>query len=103
MRRRTVKAAVNLVAEAIPSEEALIDAIMSDARTNVETCTRQLAEQQLLAAEWEAKKPGSFRARTFAKTVESWQERTDKAIDTYNGLAAQHGQPSWNPDVEVRE
>ncbi|MEU4386782.1 hypothetical protein [Promicromonospora sp. NPDC023805] len=103
MRRSTVRAAANLAAKAMPSDEVLTDSLMSDARKNVETCARQLAEQQRLAAEAEAKKPGSFRARQFAKFVESWQERTDEAIATYDRLATEHGRPAWSPADEPQQ
>lgn len=86
---------MHLAANAIPSLDEQVDSIMSDARANVETCARQLAEQQRLAAEFEAKKPGSFRARTFAKTVETWQERTDEAVAAHDRLAVEHGRPLW--------
>ncbi|MFI6428480.1 hypothetical protein [Promicromonospora sp. NPDC050880] len=98
MRRRTAKAAINLVAKAIPDDEAMTESILRGRRGIIEDCMRTLAQQQQYAAEYEAKKPGSWRARSFAKSAASWQERTDTAIAKYNELAAQYGRPAWNPD-----
>ena len=98
MRRRTVRAAVEAIADVLPTDEEMGRSIMASARENVEVNLKQLAEQQELAAEAEARKAGGWKSRTFAKTVESWQARTDEAIELHDAEAVRLGYPKWGAE-----